>query len=362
MPGGKKKQAPISKPAEPQDCSSNGFNIEIWGKSQGLSSKSITTLIKQDLASEESLKVFANLAQDSNYAHLGLTLGQQLMFKNALLPLIKKQNPDQGAAETGIPPLDPPLNMQTCHDKDPGTPASIQEIFTNSGKTFDQLHVSPNLGEGEPICKQGKWENHSLGDPRIMLTMKASKNKATHITQFLSEKTKKRRSDKSRKEIFLGGIGEEKISIRSDDIHPYAGLTIGEWGAANVRLMNSLLTDGTLLRDQIEYYMAYTAHVFDALDIYEWSSILEFDFQYRELQAEYQFPWGTPMAHLESKLLLPRSRKLEPRLEKNKAGKKLRKPDHSQDCRLFLTSGCPFGKKCIFKHPATPDQNNQKNS
>ena len=52
------------------------------------------------------------------------------------------------------------------------------------------------------------------------------------------------------------------------------------------------------------YYLAYTAMIADLASRYEWSSILEFDRKYRELQAEHGFLWGTQHAHPERHTLI----------------------------------------------------------
>ena len=52
-----------------------------------------------------------------------------------------------------------------------------------------------------------------------------------------------------------------------------------------MKLMNFLMSTGDLSRDKVEFYLAYTMQIFEMADVYEWSSILQFDQRYRELQA-----------------------------------------------------------------------------
>lgn len=129
-----------------------------------------------------------------------------------------------------------------------------------------------------------------------------------------------------------------------------------------MRLLNALLTSGQLAHNHVEYYMAYTAYIFDMLDSCDWESILEFDCQYRELQAEFHFQWGTHAPQLESRLLVPR------RKTDNKLGKYPHKhPDNKNahvstyvpECKQFLARGwCRFGDKCKYTH-VTPPKNDQ---
>ena len=129
-------------------------------------------------------------------------------------------------------------------------------------------------------------------DPRINLTVKVTTNKAGHITQFLSEQSKKRRLSR-RKELVMSESGSEdseKVTpVGLDDSHPYAGIYLEEWAGANTRLMYHLRKTDRLTTDEIDFYLAYTARIFDLAEKYVWSSIFNFDYCYREAQAEYRF-------------------------------------------------------------------------
>ena len=131
-------------------------------------------------------------------------------------------------------------------------------------------------------------------DPRAILTLKSQTNKAVHITQFLTEKSKRRRQNK-RKEFVLkaGTVNSETLVLKTDDEHPYLGIYMEEWGAANMRLLNQLLASKKLRREDIEFYLAYTTKIFQFAEKYEWNSVLNYDHAYRKLQAEHQFQWGT---------------------------------------------------------------------
>ena len=52
-------------------------------------------------------------------------------------------------------------------------------------------------------------------------------------------------------------------------------------GLANIRLLNHLLGAGQLPREDIEFYLAYTTKEF--AEKYEWSRVLNYDYNYREL-------------------------------------------------------------------------------
>ena len=113
-------------------------------------------------------------------------------------------------------------------------------------------------------------------------------SKGTHITNFLAEQTKKHLQDRS-KGIVLQANGDKSVVLQTDRTHRYSGITLSEWGAANCRLMAHLLREGKLAPCDVECYLAYTTQVYEYYEVYEWESILQFDFLYRERQCEYQF-------------------------------------------------------------------------
>jgi hypothetical protein len=99
-----------------------------------------------------------------------------------------------------------------------------------------------------------------------MLTLKSSSKKALHIHNFLNE-TAKRRVKHKRHDVILSRCDDNENSdtlvVSSDDSHPYAGVSICEWATANCRIMNQLLSTGDLARQNVEFYLAYTATVMD---------------------------------------------------------------------------------------------------
>ena len=133
-----------------------------------------------------------------------------------------------------------------------------------------------------------------------------------------------------------------------------------EWGAANCRLMNYLLQTQDLQRADVEFYLAYTAKVYDMAELYEWNSVLEYDYQYRELQTEHGFPWGTFAPHLDQKLLPKRYGNLPnwPKNNTQQPGRQGENRDRAQqDCKLFKASKgtyCPFGDACKYRHSTRP--------
>ena len=160
------------------------------------------------------------------------------------------------------------------------------------------------------------------------------------------------------------GLGDNNVVFRDDDEHPYAGISIAEWGASNCRVMAHLIQTGELSRDQVEYYLAYTTQIYEYASSYEWDAIMDFDYIYRIRQACHGFIWGQIPANMELSLVSrprhqgrhnpnwvnsqnnPGSRPPRGQQQANPATK-------PQECHMFKARGtCNFGAECRFIHPS----------
>ena len=69
--------------------------------------------------------------------------------------------------------------------------------------------------------------------------------------------------------------GDDGIVRKKEDHHPYAGITMAEWSAANCRLMAHLLQTNILPKDHLEYYFTYTTNIYEYATQYEWDAFLD---------------------------------------------------------------------------------------
>ena len=109
-------------------------------------------------------------------------------------------------------------------------------------------------------------------DPWVTLTMKATQTKTIHITEFLPTHIRKKRFPKSYR-ADAKGRGIPCMQYQEAPVL-YKGITIDIWITANFRLLNHLLLTGYLARQDIEYYLAYTAHIFDLAEPVKQYSII----------------------------------------------------------------------------------------
>lgn len=309
----------------------NDFNFDNWSTEIGLARKVTQLLRQEELTTKRALR----LIEMKDLKELGLPLGSIKIIMDEVAKW-------KDTAEIGLVVEDNAL-------------IELQDNAAHlegAGKTLDLLLKHPLNDAKETLAS----ESFGHMDPRTILTVKLQSAKAVHITQFLTEQSKRRRQAKRREFIIKTGSKDtDSLVFKADDDHPYLGIYMEEWGAANMRLLNHLLTTQHLKRHEIEYYLAYTTKIFEFAEKYEWNSVLSYDFTYRELQAEHKFKWGTFSPHMELQLLIPK------RLQQGFTGGK---PNNTgtttEECRIFKAKGtCPFGATCRYKHPQRKAESEQ---
>lgn len=309
------------------------FNFDEWTTKLKLSRKVTQTLRQEELVSKDVIQ----LLKERELQEMGLPLGAR---KVLMVEIQKWNNSEQNKMDTDGPSGDF-VNKEVSENN---------AVLEGAGKTLDTLLCMPT-DECMTNSKINTSANSSpFVDPRVILTMRATKKKTVHITQFLSEETKRRRQNRRQKEFILrsGKTDQDTVLIKADEEHPYLGIFVEEWGAANMRLLNHLLSTDQLKREDIEFYLAYTTKIFDFSKNYEWSSILNFDYNYRELQAEHGFRWGTLSPHMEMQTLVPKRSTNRP----SQSSSQSQQQHTKEDCRIFKAKGtCPFGTKCRYNHP-----------
>ncbi|MCK5872999.1 MAG: hypothetical protein KAG26_09245, partial [Methylococcales bacterium] len=280
---------------------------EEWAKQNGLSAKALQILKTEELVSETALAALSS----EDMASLGLTVGQRKLLELAVASLHQTRLVGESHASSHAQQAsgDSLADIQRELENTIAAPQlNISDLrkqagqLQDAGKTFDSLLAGS--GDNSTVKSPPTLTIMSCFDPRLTLTMKAHKKKAVHITDFLHETTKKRKQAKRKQFVLAKGMqdSDQQLVFQTEDDHPYSGIFVSEWAAANCRLMNHLLQRGDLARQDIEYYLAHTASIMDFVDKYEWESILQFDYHYRELQAEHGFPWGTYPPNMEVRL------------------------------------------------------------
>jgi len=131
-------------------------------------------------------------------------------------------------------------------------------------------------------------------------------------------------------------------------------------------LLNYLLQNQMLAREDVEFYLAHTTQIHELEGKYEWRDILTYDCAYREKQAAMGFQWGSAVPHLDIAMIASIRQRDFPRQFDNKSDNPYPRPAGSGQprrdnrtetpvCKQFQTRGyCNFernnGFPCRYSH------------
>ena len=185
------------------------LNFDQWSVEMGLTRKTTALLRKEDLGLLGTLCLLDN----SDLLSLDLSVGQRKVLAAAIskIKAEKQKNIDISphVCESAPPATVTQSVPKPTHDEIRSSSHDPKNVDISvirrqagqldaSGKTFDDL-LSQSLNiENNPVNQSNKPVH--VSDPRTVLTIKATSHKAVHITQFLTEATKKKRQ--SRKKDF----------------------------------------------------------------------------------------------------------------------------------------------------------------
>ena len=181
-----------------------------------------------------------------------------------------------------------------------GTLAEIlHEITNDNGGDLHQTHRSPGTtGLHGATQSQGQSLGYSgpgtLSDPQVYLRERGECEITpldvidfVNLVPSLSE------------EQVLRSDGGVELVIKGSTRRPkLEHIAIEDWCIANTRIMDSLLSSGSLNTVGLHDYNAYTVKVCVMFRVFERTSVLQYDREYRHLQARNGFRWGVDVPHL----------------------------------------------------------------
>lgn len=195
--------------------------------------------------------------------------------------------------------------------------------------------------------------SQSWRDPQIYLSAAAvgkSVPSCYDITDFVAGNVEE--------EIIVGGNGAHQVVLKTGPKKPkLENITLAQWCVANNAILYKLVGESKLNACNILDYLSYTTKICQLVQRYSLVSVLLYDREYRRLQSEHNFRWGTDIPHLQSVHLQPRiARQIS--TGKGSSVQSIR-PTNTQApltldgkiiCKLFNTkSGCHF-KECKYVH------------
>lgn len=286
---------------------------------KGLHSDTIETLVREGFTDETSL----SLLSETSTKELQIPMADRLRLDKLI----------RGSFQhTSSHPNDPVANK---HDYTAG---------------FESLaHL---LGKGSQPGTRTSAPTHTYSDPLMYLSTKGLSKKYYDISDFIPGFLTPRQmvvAQGSEGHLIYDSV-PQKPSLQK--------VTQAQWAAASAKILAQLMDDGKLVSVRhIKEYLAYTVKIAELGNRFDWTSVLQYDRNYRELQATTEMPWGSDTPHLHSLHL--REKVVPDYKNLNKAkydvkGKKAQAPidpkNGRQICLKFNSGKCPHGTNCIYSH------------
>ena len=152
----------------------------------------------------------------------------------------------------------------------------------------------------------------------------------------------------------ISDLGNTKLVISSGPKKPkLESLSIAQWVVGNTRIFHSLPSSGKLPSAQdVQHYLVYTVKIMELSSKFSRSSVLQYDDEFRHIQAVYNYPWSFDSHHFHTVIREPKRYVVG----KSPLGSALANlsPDGRVICRNFnRVKGCSLAD-CHFAHVCNP--------
>lgn len=107
----------------------------------------------------------------------------------------------------------------------------------------------------------------------------------------------------------IGGQGDQQVIVKSGPKKPkLENLSPSQWSITNLAILYKLVSEGKLVGPALMNYLSYSTKFYQLVQKCSLTSELLFDREYRKLQADMGFWWGTDVQHLHMLHLQPRDK------------------------------------------------------
>ena len=147
-------------------------------------------------------------------------------------------------------------------------------------------------------------------------------------------------------QVLIRGSGSSKPKL--DEVSPLA------WMGASIRILRTLIGRGDLALKDIDRYLTYMEKLSDLSAKYTWTSLRNYDREFRRWQAQTGVAWTQDNSHLAEAYLYVRQDPVKQPPALRQTGSQ-GSPRHHRDqqgpiCRQFNLGDCRFGSTCRFRH------------
>lgn len=156
---------------------------------------------------------------------------------------------------------------------------------------------------GEPTATSAPQIQPSWKDPQIHIATATGKSVSSYhdICDFVPNNIEE--------ELVIGGQGDQQVIVKSGPKKPkLENLSLSQWSIANLAILYKLVSEGKLVGPALMDYLSYSTKFYQLVQKCSLTSVLLFDREYRKLQADMGFRWGTDVQHLHTLHLQPRDK------------------------------------------------------
>lgn len=225
---------------------------------------------------------------------------------------------------------------------------TMNPLFCTSEVSPDEIH--------------GVTGNISWTDPQIFLkASSAERNKSyLDIVDFINST--------SDEKILLDSAHGQLVFRTGPPKPKLESVTVCQWSIANLEILNKLIETKDLKHEDMLDYLSYTFKVYQLLNTHDKTSVFQYDREYRSMQGQFGFRWGTDIPHLTTIFLRPKApNKIKRTFYQNIKSKKpgvLRSKLNTKICKKYYCNArCSLeyckskhvcaAPGCELKHPAT---------
>lgn len=230
--------------------------------------------------------------------------------------------------------------------------ARLGTTSNSDAMTLSGIGIQPQTGQ---LIQNNVPSVQSWRDPQIYLS-RAANGKSPHshydITDFVAGSMEE--------EIVVGGNGTQQVVLKSGPKKPkIENVTLAQWSVASNAILYRLVNESKLDSSNILDYISYATKICELVQRYTLLSVLLYDRNYRQVQAQSNFRWGTDVPHLQNVHLIPRiPRPAFTTGQKNQTTQPQRSQsnqgpltlDGKTICKLYNSkAGCHY-KECRYVH------------
>jgi hypothetical protein len=270
--------------------------VKSWAASKKISLETIDEVISLGFDHMEALECLA-LADLKKTA---IPVGRQKLLIKAIASLNSTPIDNGGSgsegAENNIQPPPAPQPPNVCAEGgDPLANVLLQNLSAQQASVLQMPQVTQSGSQvGAPVVPPAPITGMaSWADPQVYLKSLASaKPTCYNIVDFVD----------------VGSSPAERIVSAGDDIEivcrsgakkpKLETLTLAQWSMANIAILYKLVQEGQLSNEHVFDYLSYTSHVLSLTCSHELVSVFMYDRDYRKLQSQHKFRWGTAVSHL----------------------------------------------------------------